>query len=137
MNHLEVGRRFHETYRDGDVDGFLACLSPGWVVHEADGSTSTASDLAEITRVHAESFPEKTVEFVHEVGDGDVLAQFVRYRLVHSRRYFDIEPTGRTIDFAEMIFHRFAGDLIAESWRLTYPLGMSDALRQRGQAEAS
>jgi predicted ester cyclase len=124
-----VARRFHETYRDGDVAGFLACLVPGWRMHEADGSISSAEDLAEITRLHAAAFPAKSLEFVHEIEQGDVIAQFVRYRFVHSAAYFDFEPTGRTVEFSEMIFHRFDGDRIAESWRLTHPLSMSAALR--------
>ena len=129
MIRSEIARRFHESYRDGDAAEFMACLAPGWRIHEADGSTSSAEDLAKITRVHAEAFPEKTLEFVHEIEQGDVIAQFVRYRLVHTGKYLDLEPTGRTIAFSEMIFHRFAGDRIAESWRLTHPLSMSAALR--------
>jgi predicted ester cyclase len=57
-----------------------------------------------------------------------VIAQFVRYSFVHSGQYFDLQPIGRTIEFSEMIFHRFVGERIAESWRLTYPLSMSSAL---------
>jgi predicted ester cyclase len=129
MTNLEVGRRFHETYRDGDVDGFLACLAPGWRVHEADGSASSTADLVEITRLHAVAFPDKTLTFVHEVQEGDLVAQFVRYEFVHTGRYLDLEPAGRTVEFAEMIFHRFVGDRIAESWRLTYPFSMRAALR--------
>jgi predicted ester cyclase len=129
MAHLETARRFHETYRDGDEAGFLACLAAGWLVHEADGSTSSAEDLAEVTRLHAAAFPEKALEFVHEIEQGDLIAQFVRYRFVHTGKYFDLDPTGRSVEFSEMIFHRFDGDRIAESWRLTYPLSMSEALR--------
>jgi predicted ester cyclase len=129
MTHLGIARRFHEAYRDGDVVGFLECLGAGWLVHEADGSTSSADDLAEIARLHAAAFPEDSLEFVHEVEQGDLIAQFVRYRFVHTGTYFDLEPTGRTVEFSEMIFHRFDGDRIGESWRLTYPLSMSAALR--------
>jgi predicted ester cyclase len=132
MTRSELARRFHESYRDGDPAGFLACLAPGWLVHEADGSTSSAEALAEITRLHADAFPEKTLEFLHEIEQGDLIAQFVRYRLVHTGKYFDLDPTGRTVEFSEMIFHRFAGDRIAESWRLTHPLSMSAALRSGG-----
>jgi len=128
MTRMDVARRFHEAYRDGDVASFLGCLAAGWLVHESDGSTSSSEDLAEITRLHLEAFPEKTLSFVQEVEDGDVIAQFVRYSFVHSGTYFDLQPTGRTIEFSEMIFHRFVGEWIAESWRLTYPLSMSSAL---------
>jgi predicted ester cyclase len=128
MTRVEVARGFHQAYRDGDVAGFLDCLAPAWVVHESDGSTSSSADLADIIRLHAQSFPEKTLSFLHEVEQGDLIAQFVRYSFVHTGRYLDLEPTGLTIEFFEMIFHRFLGDRIAESWRLTYPLSMSSAL---------
>jgi len=37
------------TYAIGDPEGFVACLTGGWLMHEADGGTSTAAGLAEIT----------------------------------------------------------------------------------------
>jgi predicted ester cyclase len=128
MTNADVARRWHEAYRDGDVEGFLACLAPGWVIHEAGGEISTAHDLAEITRLHRESFPEKRLEYVHEVDSGELVAQFVRYTFVHSAPYFDLPPTGRQVVFEEMVFHRVESGLIAESWRLTYPLSLYEAL---------
>jgi predicted ester cyclase len=124
-----VARRFMDTYAAGDVDGFLACIADGWVMHEQDGTTSSASDLGEITRIHAQSFPEKRVDWVHEAVEGNIVAQFVRFTLVHTGQYFDLEPTGRHIELAEMIFHRFDGSLIAESWRIVYPDSVQAALR--------
>src|SRR5947209_17084617 len=115
-----VARSFMETYASGDADGLLACLSGDWQLHEEDGSITTRVEIAEMTRSHADSFPEKTVEYLHEVVDGGKVAQHVVFTLVHSGRYLDLEPTGRRIVFHEMIFHRFAGDLIAESWRMTF-----------------
>ncbi|MGZ4209649.1 MAG: ester cyclase, partial [Actinomycetota bacterium] len=82
----------------------------------------------EITRSHAESFPEKQIEWLAELADGDRVAHYVRFTLVHSGRYHDLEPTGRHIELWEMIIHRFDGELIAESWRMTYPDGVYAAL---------
>lgn len=128
MTNEEVARRWHESYRDGDVEAFRATIAPGWVVHEAGGGLSTAEDLAEITRRHRASFPHKDLVYVHEVASADLVAQFVRYIFVHSGRYLDIEATGRRVEFEEMVFHRFADGRIAESWRLTHPTSMYDAL---------
>lgn len=124
----EIAHKWHEAYRDGDSAGFLATLAPGWVMHEAGGETSTAADLAENTERHRESFPGKELVYVHEVAERELVAQFVRYVFVHTGPYFDLEPTGRRVEFEEMVFHRFADGRIAESWRLTYPASMYAAL---------
>jgi predicted ester cyclase len=116
-----VARRFMEAYSAGDSDGLLACLSNDWVLHEEDGGTSSRADLAEITRSHAGAFPEKEIEWLHELVDGNRVAHHVRFVLVHSGRYGDLDPTGKRVQLWEMIFHRFDNDVIAESWRMTYP----------------
>ena len=121
---LSVARRFMDTYADGDAEGLLACLGDAWVLHEEDGGTTSRADIAEITRSHADSFPEKQIEWLHELVDGDRVAHYVRFALVHSARYHDLEPTGRRVELWEMIFHRFEDKLIAESWRMTYPDGL-------------
>ncbi len=109
-----------ETYAVGDPDSFVACLTDDWLMHEADGGTSTAADLAEITLRHRVGFPEKQVEYVQEVAQGDLVAQYVLFTTTHSGPYFDLEPTGKQIRLAEMIFHRMENGRIAESWRLTH-----------------
>lgn len=119
-----LARRWMETYADGDVDGLLACLAEGWVLHEREGGLTTRDDLAEITRSHADSFPDKQIEYLSEVASGDRVAHHVRFALVHSGRYDDLEPTGRRLEFWEMVFHRIASGLIDESWRMTYPDGL-------------
>jgi predicted ester cyclase len=116
----EIARRFMETYAVGDPAGFVACLADDWLMHEADGETSTAADLAEITRLHKVGFPDKNIEYVREVAQGDLVAQYVIFTTTHNGRYLDLEPTGKPIRLEEMIFHRLENDRIAESWRLTH-----------------
>jgi hypothetical protein len=47
---------------------------------------SFMDDLADITRVHANAFAEKKIEWVHELVDGNHVAHHVRFVLVHSGR---------------------------------------------------
>ena len=120
-----------ETYADGDADGLLDCLAEGWVMHERDGSISTPEDLATVTRAHADAFREKEFGYVFEVFEvceADQVAQFVRFRLKHTAPYGGIEATGRTVELAEMIFHRFDGNRLAESRRIVYPDSVRAAL---------
>jgi predicted ester cyclase len=123
-----TARRFMQTYVDGDVEALLACLADAWVIHDVDGSTSSRSDMGEVTRLHAEGFPEKSVAYLHEVVEGGHVAHHVRFTLVHSGRYYDLEPTGREIELEEMIFHRMDDALIGESWRMIFPEGAYAAL---------
>jgi predicted ester cyclase len=123
-----VARAFMETYAAGDADGLLACLAEDWVLHERDGSTTSRAAIAEITRSHAESFPEKSFEYLQEVVEGDRVAHHVTFTLIHSGRYRDLEPTGKHVVLAEMVFHRFDNELIAESWRMTFPDGVYASL---------
>jgi predicted ester cyclase len=125
---LSVARRFMDAYSAGDAEALLDCLSDDWVLHEEDGSTSSRADLAVITQSHATAFPKKEIEWLHELVDGDHIAHHVRFVLVHSGRYRDLDPTGKRVELFEMIFHRFDNDVIAESWRMTHPDGVYSAL---------
>jgi predicted ester cyclase len=125
---VRVARRLMETYVAGDADGLLDCLADDWVMHDADGRTSGASELADITRLHNTAFPDIRVEFLHEVAKDDSVAHHVLFIGTHSGRYFDLEPTEKPVRLEEMIFHRIEGGSIAESWRLTYPGSMYDQL---------
>jgi predicted ester cyclase len=62
-----------------------------------------------------------SVVYLHEVVEGDHVAHHVQFTLLHSGRYYDLEPTGRPIKLEEMIFHRMDNALIAESWRMIFP----------------
>jgi ketosteroid isomerase-like protein len=53
-----AARRLMETYVAGDADGLLDCLADDWVMHDADGRTSGASELPDITRLHNTAFPD-------------------------------------------------------------------------------
>ena len=119
-----VARRLMETYAAGDVDGLLECLADDWVMHNADGTTSGASQLADITRLHNTAFPDLRVEFLHEVANDDFAALHVVFTGTHTGRLLDLDATGKQVRLEEMNFHRIADGSIAESWLLTYPSGM-------------
>src|SRR5215213_10144832 len=126
---LAVARRWMETYRDGDAEGLLACLADEGRLHEEDGSTTSRDDIAEITRAHADAFAEKILEYRHEVTMGASVAHHVRFVLIHTGRYHDLQPTGAHVELSEMIFHQFEDGRIAESWRMTFPDSVYSALK--------
>jgi predicted ester cyclase len=125
---VATARTWMTAYADGDVERFLSTMTPGWCVHDGDGSVSTGDDLAQITALHWGAFPEKEVTFLHEVAGPDLVAHHVLLVLVHSGEYYGVAPTGKRVEFREMFFHQFQGRLIDETWRMTYPAGVYDAL---------
>src|SRR3954466_3855646 len=125
---LHVARDFMQTYADGDSAALLALLTDDWKLHEADGSVTSRELIAQITDVHRDAFADKRFEFLQEVGDGDFVAHHARFELRHTGRYHDLDATGRTAILSEMVFHRFSGHRIAESWRMTHPDGVYDQL---------
>src|SRR4051795_12748052 len=126
--HVVVGRRFMQTYADGDAAGLLALLTEDWVLHEEDGSLTSRQLIAKITDAHREPFPDKGLDYLHELVDGEFVMHHVRFTFTHAGRYEDLEPTGKVVHLSEMIVHRMQGGLIAESWRMTYPDGLYDQL---------
>ena len=125
---VATARMWMNAYADGDVERFVSTMTPEWRVHDGDGSVSTRDDLAQITALHASAFPEKGVTFVHEVPGPRLVAHHVLLVLVHSGEYFGVAPTGKRIEFREMFFHLFHRGLIAQTWRMTYPGSVYDAL---------
>lgn len=117
---IDIAHRFMDTYAVGDPDGLVACLADDWLLHDADGGTSTAEDVAEITRLQKVGFPDKNIEYVLELAHGDLVAQYLIFTTTHAGPYFDLEPTGNPVRLEEMIFHRLESGRIAESWRLTH-----------------
>jgi len=75
--------------------------------------------------------PRSRSEWVHELVDGSTVAHHVRFSVVHSGRYHDLEPTGKRLELSEMIFQRFDRDLISESRRMTYPEGVYATLASK------
>jgi predicted ester cyclase len=93
-------------------------------------------DVSRVSAVRgwaATAFPDLRVEFLHEVAKDGLVAHHVVYTGTHIGRYFDLDPTAKQVRLEEMVFHRMTGGSIAESWLLTYPGSMYDALVERNR----
>jgi predicted ester cyclase len=124
----DVAKRAWAAYAGGDVEGFASCLTDDWVEHGPDGDTSGLADNLDVIRRHRESFPDKRAEVIHEVAEGDLVAQHVVVSATHTGRYLDLEPTGKHVRIVEMMIHRMRGGRIAESWEVTYGAGFYEQL---------
>ena len=127
---ITAARTFWTAYAAGDTEALLSVLAEDWTLHDADGTTSGRDEMADVTDKHRVGFPEKQVEFLHELVDDWQVAHHVRLTLVHSGPYYDLEPTGKRVQLMEMFFHRMPGTRIEESWRMTWPEGVYVLLTQ-------
>jgi predicted ester cyclase len=126
-----VARRAWETYTAGDVDGFAACLTEDWVEHDPDGENASLADNVEVMNLHREAFPDKRPDILHEVAEGDLVAQHIVVTATQTGQYFDLAPSGRGVRVVEMMVHRMRDGRIAETWALTVGNGFYEQLTGR------
>jgi predicted ester cyclase len=114
--HRTIGRRAWAAYDAGDVEAFAACVTPDWREHDGDEGASTLDDMRGLMKAQRKAFPDKHTEIVQEVVEGDLLVQRTISTATHTGRYFDLDPTGRTVRLHEINIHRIVGARIAETW---------------------
>lgn len=123
-----VARRAWDAYCRGDVARFSACLTDDWIEYDTDGSTANLQDNVEIMDIHRSAFPDKRAEILHDVAEGDLVAQHIIITGTQTGAYFGLEPTGKPVRTLEMMVHRFRDGRIAESWAITAGGGFYEQL---------
>jgi predicted ester cyclase len=126
--HRETARRAWAAYVAGDVEEFAACLTNDWLEYGPDGDSSDLADNIEAMHQHRDAFPDKRVEILHDLVEGDLVAQHVVVTATHTGRYLGLEPTHKAVRIIEMIVHRMRDGLIAESWAITHGGGFYEQL---------
>lgn len=80
------------------------------------------------------AFPDLHNEVVGpQVVDGDLVVTRVRFTGTHDGEFFGVAPTGRRIDYHEVMYQRVTDGRISEVWAIGDELGF---LRQLGVLEA-
>jgi len=114
--HKTLGRRAWAAYDAGDAEAFAACVTPDWREHNGDGDITTIDDMRRLMEAQRKAFPDKHTEIVQELIEGDLLAHRTITTATHTGRYFDLDPTGRTVRLHEINIHRIVGARIVETW---------------------
>ena len=114
--HKAIGRRAWAAYDKGDAVAFAACVTPDWREHNGEGHVSTLDDMRGLMEAQRRAFPDKRTQIVQELVEGDLLAHRTITTATHTGRYFDLDPTGRTLLLHEINIHRIVGARIAETW---------------------
>ena len=85
-------------------EAFRDCIAPGFVHHNPHFA-DTADALKAAMAANASQFPQKRLDILRTIGEGDLVA-------VHSRVH--LTPGDRGFALAHIF--RFAGDRVAELW---------------------
>ncbi|GAA2127085.1 ester cyclase [Streptomyces synnematoformans] len=83
---------------------------------------------ATMAAMHA-AFSDLTVDILHCVGDGDLVATHKVFRGRHTGPWFDVAPSGNQVGFRVMDLVRYRDGQLAEHWAVADALTL---LRQTG-----
>ncbi|WP_077063585.1 ester cyclase [Streptomyces sp. MP131-18] len=83
---------------------------------------------ATMVAMHA-AFSDLTVQILHCVGDGDLVATHKRFRARHTGPWFNVPPSGSQVEFRVMDLVRYRDGQMAEHWAVADALSL---LRQTG-----
>ena len=128
-----LARRFPEDVATaGNIDRIDEICATDVVEHSPAGEHRGRDELkARSEYVHA-AFPDVSVTIEDAVAEGDTVAQRLTFRGTHEAEFMGIEPTGETVEIANMLFTRVEDGLIAERWLMADLFGM---LQQLGVVE--
>jgi len=111
-----IGRRAWAAYDAGDAEAFAACVTPDWREYNGDGDVGTLADMRSLMEVLRKAFTGRHTEIVQELMEGDLLVHRTITTAKHTGRYFDVDPTGRTVRMHQINIHRIVDGQIAETW---------------------
>ena len=115
---LELVRASLELFNANDIDGCIARIAPGLVMHLAElpeplrGRDTWRDGVGVIKR----AFPDLHATLEDIVAAGDRVAVRLTFRGTHEGEYLGFPATGRQIRYVSHEFYRVADGLIAEEW---------------------
>lgn len=129
---VELLKRAWAAFARGDEEKFAACLTPDWCEHGTDNDgVGRLYGEREAMRAHRVAFPDMHAEIHQIVADDTTVACYCTVRATHTGRYFDLEPTGKTIVLREMMFNRVRDGRLSETWAMVDTPGFYEQLTGR------
>lgn len=108
-NRTLARREVSELWGEGNLD-LVDELYAERVTRRTSDAASTVVDretLRDEYEAWLGAFPDGTVTVLDEVADRDIVIQRVRLRGTHAGAFFDLEPTGRSVDVRGFLLRRF------------------------------
>lgn len=127
-------RRYPEAVAAGEFDVFDDICTADVVSHAPLGEPRGREALKTYERPIHEALPNFDVTVEQVVAEGDRVAVHLTIRGTHEGPMMGVEPTGRHVEFQNMIFNRMEDGRIAERWVQPDVLGL---LRQLGAVDDS
>lgn len=123
MNNQEIAQQMIDAWDQNNTEALTEIYHEDAVDHwgpEGLGSTYTGINkiIAAETRFH-EGFPDYSMELLQVTSNGDRLAIHWRITGTHDGEFMGIPPTGNSVTYDGMVFHRIEDGKIAESWWVT------------------
>lgn len=105
-------------------------VHPGFRNHMTEPAHGEGPEAARaaMTGLHA-AFSDLSVEILHCLGEGDLVATHKVFRGVHTGEWFGVPPSGRRVELPTMDLVRYRDGLMYEHWAVADGLGL---LRQTG-----
>jgi predicted ester cyclase len=129
-----VSRRWIDVFNARDDEGEADVRAPGYIAHapaslepEPLNSEAWTGFLAGFV----EGFPDLRLTVEDTVGEGELVAQRVRFEGTHSGNFQGLPPTHKQVSFSGLELNRFADGKVVEHWFQLDALGL---LQQLGLA---
>ncbi|UGS36077.1 ester cyclase [Capillimicrobium parvum] len=114
-----VSRRWVDVFNERDDAGEADVRAPDYVAHAPVSLEPVALDSEAWMRFLAgflEAFPDLQLRVEDAVGEGDLVAQRIRFEGTHTGEFQGLPPTHRKVTFSGLELNRFVDGRVAEHW---------------------
>jgi predicted ester cyclase len=114
-----VSRRWIEVFNERDDAGEAGVRAQDYVAYAPVSLEPTPLDSEAWTRFLAgfvEAFPDLHLTVEDAVGEGDLVAQRIRFAGTHTGEFQGLPPTNRKVEFSGLELNRFVDGRVAEHW---------------------
>jgi predicted ester cyclase len=114
-----VSRRWIEVFNERDDAAEADVRTQGYVAYAPVSLEPTPLDSEAWTRFlsdFVEAFPDLHLTVEDTVGEGDLVAQRIRFAGTHTGEFQGLPPTHRKVTFSGLELNRFVDGRVAEHW---------------------
>jgi predicted ester cyclase len=114
-----VSRRWIEVFNERDDAGEADVRGSGYVAYAPASLEPEPLDSEAWTRFlggFVRGFPDLRLTVENAVGEGDLVAQRVRFEGTHTGEFQGLPPTQRKVSFSGLELNRFVDGRVAEHW---------------------
>jgi predicted ester cyclase len=114
-----VSRRWIEAFNERDDDGQADVLGQDYVGHapvSLEPEPLDSEAWKQFLGGFSEAFPDLQLTVEDAVGEGDLVAQRIRFAGTHRGEFQGLPPTNRKVEFSGLELNRFVDGRVAEHW---------------------